>query len=83
MWQRPPENQKQQGRVDLPDLSVREGPYKLLVNTDGSKPELYDLAADEGETTNLASKNPKMTARLKKKVLKWYSTMPPIRFTPE
>jgi len=83
MWQRTPENQKQPGRDDLPDVSVREGRYKLLVNTDGSRPELYDLATDEGETTNLASENPKMTTRLKKKALKWVASMPAMRVTPE
>lgn len=77
MWQRPPELTKA-NQVDLPDVAIREGDYKLLVNTDGSNPELYHLASDEGETTNLAGKYPKLTRQLTKKVLKWYSTMPPM-----
>lgn len=77
MWQRPPELTKA-NQVDLPDVAIREGDYKLLVNTDGSNPELYHLPSDEGETTNLAGKYPKLTRQLTKKVLKWYSTMPPM-----
>lgn len=83
MWQRPPEINRQPGQEDLPDLAIRAGDFKLMVNTDGSNPELYNLAVDEKESSNLAEKYPGLTDKLKKKVLKWYSTMPPIRFTPE
>lgn len=83
MWQRPPEINRQPGSEDLPDLAIREGNFKLLVNTDGSNPELYNLSSDEEETTNLADQYPGLTSRMKKKVLKWYAAMPPIRIIPE
>ncbi len=73
MWQRPPGTSK-----DYPDLAIREGDYKLLVNIDGAKVELYNIAEDEFETTNLADKYPKLASQMKKKVLKWYSAMPPL-----
>ena len=73
MWQRPPgTNQKN------PDLAIREGDYKLLLKINGSDPQLYNIAEDEKETTNLADKYPKITNKLKKEVLKWYSSQPPL-----
>ncbi|WP_423126817.1 sulfatase-like hydrolase/transferase [Gaoshiqia sp. Z1-71] len=72
-WQRPPGTSR-----EYPDLAIREGDYKLLVNTDGTKAELYNIRKDEAETTNLAGNYPNLTTRLKKKVLEWYSVMPPL-----
>lgn len=51
--------------------AVRLGKWKLHVARDGwwewirgMEPELYDLAQDPGETTNLANDNPKIVGRL-------------------
>jgi arylsulfatase A-like enzyme len=38
-----------------PNLALRDGDWKLLINGDGTKPELYNLATDPGESTNLVS----------------------------
>ncbi len=73
IWQRPPGTNAQN-----PDLAIREGDFKLLVNTDGSNAELYNIIKDSEEKTNLAEQYPDLTNRLKKKVLSWYSTMPPL-----
>ncbi len=35
-------------------VAYRSGDNKLLFNADGTKPELYDLSVDPGETNNLA-----------------------------
>ena len=78
MWQRPPGIKKMNKDTDNPDLAIREGDYKLLINVDGSNPKLYNILEDEGETTNLEKKYPALTKRLKKKILDWYSTMPPL-----
>ena len=61
----------------LPDLAVRAGNWKLLCQYDGSGPELYDLAADRGETTNVAGANPGVVRDLIAAVLDWHRTMPP------
>jgi arylsulfatase A-like enzyme len=55
---------------------VRRDQWKLLVNADGSKPELYDLAADPGEKTNRVSEKPELASELKKLVLDWRATLP-------
>ena len=59
-----------------PNLAVRRDQWKLLVNADGTRPELYDLAADRGETNNVAAANPQVVAELKSLVLEWRATWP-------
>jgi arylsulfatase A-like enzyme len=59
-----------------PNVAVREGKWKLLVNADGSDAELYDLEADASEMTDLASKQLKQVARLKKAALSWRKSLP-------
>ena len=75
MWLRPPDRP---GPADdpWPDLAIREGDWKLLINADGSKPQLYDLLHDEKESTNLASKEPQTVQRLKDKVVSWRRALP-------
>jgi arylsulfatase A-like enzyme len=77
MWLRPSGINDNKG-TDLPDLAIRQGDYKLLINTDGSNAELYNLIEDEAETTNLVSKYPKLVESLKEKVLDWFAEMPPM-----
>lgn len=55
-----------------PQIAVRDGDWKLLVNQDGSRVELYNLITDVNETTNVAAKNPAIAASMKKKALEWY-----------
>ncbi|MEO6809042.1 MAG: sulfatase-like hydrolase/transferase [Isosphaeraceae bacterium] len=59
-----------------PNLAVLDGPWKLLVNTDGQGAELYDRIKDPDETTNLALEQPEPTARLTKAVLTWRKSLP-------
>lgn len=73
MWQRPPGTPQA-----TPDLAIREGDFKLLIDINGSNAELYNIQDDENETTNLAEKYPELTNKLKKKAIKWYSAMPPL-----
>jgi len=46
--------------------AVRSGDWKLVVKNDGSRAELYDLAADPYETKDLASQQPGRVAKLKR-----------------
>lgn len=51
--------------------AVREGPLKLLRPKTGAPWELYDLAKDPGETTDLAGQQPATVARLEQEVAAW------------
>jgi arylsulfatase A-like enzyme len=62
-----------------PALAVRQGNWKLLVNADGSRTELYDLATDVREEKNLAVEKPALAAQLTRLVMDWRATWP----TPE
>jgi arylsulfatase A-like enzyme len=65
-----------QGQHRSPNVAVREGSWKLLVNADGSGAELYDVIADASETKNLAMEEPEVTQRLKKAALDWRKSLP-------
>ncbi|AQQ70050.1 Arylsulfatase [Limihaloglobus sulfuriphilus] len=59
-----------------PSLAIREGKWKLLMNPDGSRVELYDLKENPGETDNKASEQPAVVRKLSKKLLAWHKTVP-------
>ena len=59
-----------------PNVAVREGDWKLLVNADGSDAQLFDLVADIFETKNVADANPQIAARLKQQALSWRKELP-------
>lgn len=60
-----------------PQLAIRDGDWKLLLNPDRSRLELYDLPRDPTQTDNLADKNPAIVERLAAQVLAWQKTLPP------
>jgi len=55
---------------------MREGPWKLLMNPDGSRLELYDLQKQMMETDNLASEFPEVAQRMKASLEDWRKTLP-------
>ncbi len=65
-----------EGRDRSPNLAIREGNWKLLMNFDGTNVELYNMVNDFNETKNLVTENPKMTAKLEEKLLAWRNSMP-------
>jgi len=69
-WNRTPDRPGPQGRWS--DLAIRDGDWKLLIEKDGSRPELYDLAKDPGETTNVAADHPQVVERLTRRTLDWH-----------
>jgi len=78
-WRRPPDRKTASATLKelLPDLAMREGNWKLLCDYDGTKPQLYDLAKDRAETTNLAAQHTERVADMSKALLTWHQSMPP------
>ena len=56
---------------------MRDGNWKLLCDYDGTKPQLYDLANDRTETTNLVAQHTERVAAMSKALLAWHQSMPP------
>ncbi len=59
-----------------PNVAVRDGRWKLLVNADGTGAELYDLDADPNEVKNLAAAEPAIARRLADLALPWRKALP-------
>jgi arylsulfatase A-like enzyme len=59
-----------------PNLAIREGDWKLLMNYDGSEIMLFNLKNDINETTDIKDKHPDRTQELKNKVLAWRKALP-------
>ncbi len=70
-WQNPTANRRG------PSLAIRDGDWKLLMEQDGTDVQLYDLARDESESTNLVSENPAKVATLRNRLLVWSRSLPP------
>ena len=59
-----------------PMIAIREGDYKLLLNPDNSRIELYDIPNDPGEMNNLVTKKSKLAKKMASQALMWYATIP-------
>jgi arylsulfatase A-like enzyme len=59
-----------------PNVAVRDGAWKLLINADGTRAELYDLEADPKETTNRTKDRPDIARRLEGAALAWRRSLP-------
>lgn len=59
-----------------PMLAVRDGDWKLLLNPDGSRVELYDIPRDPTELTNLAEAHPEVVQRLGERAGAWQQALP-------
>ncbi|HLP37700.1 sulfatase family protein [Lacibacter sp.] len=62
-----------------PQLAIREGKWKLLMNADGSSAELYDLLNDKNETTNLFEKERVIAQKLSEQLMKWWKGLPSLK----
>ena len=74
-WRRPPDRP---GPADapLPDLSARDGDWKLLCDFGGENVRLFNLATDLREENDVASQHPDVAERLTKALLEWNDSMP-------
>ncbi|QJW91278.1 sulfatase-like hydrolase/transferase [Spirosoma taeanense] len=59
------------GRDKSPNLAMRQGDWKLLVNDNGSGTELFNLATDPSEQTDVSSQQPKVVETMRPKLLAW------------
>ena len=61
---------------------MRDGDWKLLMNHDGSRIELYNLKKNPSEVDNLANEFPRIVKRMSKELLAWQKTLPDARAIP-
>lgn len=59
-----------------PNVAMRDGDYKLLLNADGSGAELYRVTTDPNETNDLAKSLADVAERMKSAAISWRKSMP-------
>jgi N-acetylgalactosamine-6-sulfatase len=59
-----------------PRLAIRDGDWKLLMNPDGSRLELYHIPRDPMELDNQAANRPELADKLSARLLEWNATLP-------
>lgn len=64
------------GRDKSPNLAIRSGKWKLLVDYQNDKVELYDILNDKYETKNVAAAQAEIVNDLKTKLLTWRAYLP-------
>jgi len=64
------------GRDHSPNLAIRSGDWKLLMNYQSNNVELYDMKNDVYETSNVAEEHPDLVNDLKQKLITWRMYLP-------
>ena len=59
-----------------PNLAMRDGKWKLIINEKQDKTALYDLEADWAEKNDLSADFPEVEKELRKKLRAWKSSLP-------
>lgn len=59
-----------------PNLALRNGHWKLLLNSDGTGAELYDFRTSDKERDNVAAAHPTEVKRLSAQLLAWRRSLP-------
>ena len=65
-----------------PALAMREGDWKLMMNPDGSRTELYNLTRNPCEVDNLANEYPEIVEQMSRELLEWHNDLPDIESMP-
>lgn len=60
-----------------PMIAIRDGDWKLFVNHDGSRAQLFDIPNDIGEAHDVAAMHPDVVQSLTAKALAWQKSLPP------
>jgi arylsulfatase A-like enzyme len=81
MWEYnsyPGDNILQPGNPDFisPNLAMREGKWKLLINADSTDAQLFNLDIDPEETKNLVGQEPELARDMATRLIAWRRTMP-------
>jgi len=61
-------------KANRPGSAIRRGNYKLILNYDDDSVQLFDLASDLGEQSNLAEAKPEVARSLKVQLDNWLAT---------
>lgn len=64
------------GRDKSPNLAIRSGKWKLLVDYQRDNVELYNMEQDRYETNNVAGSHPEIVQKLKAKLVTWRAYLP-------
>ena len=59
-----------------PRLAVRDGDWKLLMTYDRKRVELYNVADDRAEASDVAAAHPDVVARLSALATQWKASLP-------
>ncbi|MGV3658588.1 MAG: sulfatase [Prosthecobacter sp.] len=59
-----------------PELAIRDGNWKLLMNPDRSRVELYDVTQDLTQLNNVAGQHPEVVEKLAAQVTSWAKSLP-------
>jgi arylsulfatase A-like enzyme len=59
-----------------PNVAMRDGSWKLLLNADGTGAELYDVVGDLNETRDVSAQQREVVERMKSAALKWRKSLP-------
>ncbi|UXX79857.1 sulfatase-like hydrolase/transferase [Reichenbachiella carrageenanivorans] len=59
-----------------PHLGIRKGPWKLMINEEMSKSELYNIEEDWAEENDISGEFPEITNELLKELKKWKKELP-------
>jgi arylsulfatase A-like enzyme len=70
----PPQPAMERDRA--PIYAMRDGPWKLLMNPGGLDVQLYNVATDPNETTDVAARQPKILARMRAGLDRWTASLP-------
>ncbi len=57
-------------------LCIERGPYKLYMNSDATRIELYNVLENRSENVNLAERYPEKAQEMKKDLLAWAAALP-------
>lgn len=66
-------------RDQAPPFAIREGDWKLFAEAGGANPQLFDLASDPVEATDVAASQPVVRDRLLGKLKAWMAALPQYR----
>lgn len=59
-----------------PDLGIRDGQWKLLLNAEQEKAELYNISEDWAGKNDVSKKHPEIVKQLTAQLIRWKKTLP-------